>query len=430
MSESFIIQGGKSLSGSIDIQGSKNAALEALATSLVTDRPCHFFNVPEIEDVTSMLGILESVGVTTEHPNQNEYVLTAKNIIPEKLDVERIAQIRASIIVMGALAARTKTFTLVAPGGDKIGSRPLDPHFEAFRKLGFVITEDEEKINVAAPSSLNDAVTLSEISVTATINVLLALARQPQTVTIYCAAQDHSVLEVEWALQKLGVTIEGIGTHTLKITGSEKLSGMRYEIMPDPVETGTLIALAAATRSSVTLENTSMDFLRQELEFFEKIGVALSFDATRTHESGNYSLTTIQVNQHTSLKPVRHLHNMPAPGIIPDVLPPFAVLLTQAEGTSLIHDWMYEGRLRYIGELVKMGASAHTLDPHRAIIIGPTKLFGKEITSFDIRAGATLIIAALIAEGESKINDVYHIDRGYERIEERLQQIGAAIKRI
>lgn len=430
MSERFIIQGGKALSGTLSVQGSKNAALGALATSLITDQPCHFFNIPEIEDVFSMLAILESIGVLVEHPKENEYILHAKNISADNLAIEQIGKIRASIIIMGALSARLRAFSFVTPGGDNIGSRTLDPHFEGFRDLGFTITETAETIIVTAPDEIEQEITLSEISVTGTINILLALARTEKRVTIYCAAQDHSVVEVEWALQKLGVTIEGIGTHTVRVTGTKKPLSMEYTIMPDPIEIGTFICLAAATRSKVTIADISPNFLRQELALFKKIGVHYLLHSMKMHKSGNYSIGDITIEQHKGLKPVRDLHGQPAPGILTDLLPPIAVLLTQAEGTSLIHDWMYEGRFRYIRELAKMGASANILDPHRAVIIGPTKLFGKKITSFDIRAGATLIIASLIAEGESTLEDVYQIDRGYQQIEKRLASIGADIKRV
>lgn len=331
---------------------------------------------------------------------------------------------------MGALATRTDTFKMMFPGGDQIGSRPVDAHLEALREIGYLVTESADTITVSAPTTIPDSVTLMELSVTATINVLLALVRSEKPVTIYCAAQDYSVLEVCWFLETLGVTIEGIGTHTLTITGTKRLTDSHYEIMPDPIEVGTWVALAAATRSSLTVKSASPDMLRLELLYFKQMGISFSLENKRMHSSEHYTVCDIVVKQHSGLKPIRHLHNMPAPGFIPDLLPPFAVLLTQANGTSLIHDWMYEGRLRYIGELVKMGASANILDPHRAVIIGPSKLFGKEIVSFDIRAGATLIIAALVAEGESCITDVYHIDRGYEQIDTRLQAIGADIKRI
>lgn len=430
MSERFIIHGGKALSGTLVVEGSKNAALGALATSLITDQPCHFFNVPEIEDVNNMLAILDSIGVSIERPEKNQVILHAKEVNPEKLDIKRMGQIRASIVIMGALVARTKKFSLVVPGGDKIGSRPLEPHFNAFRDMGHTISETAEAIDVSPSDNVTGEITLSEISVTTTINVLLSLARNPNTVTIHCAAQDHSVVEVELALKALGVNIEGIGTHTLKVTGADKPKELSYTIMPDPIEVGTFISLAAATRSTLTIENVSPNFLRQELLLFKKIGVKFSLKNLRKNDTGDYDIGTVIVEQHKGLKAVRHLHNMPSPGILPDLLPPIAVLLTQADGTSLIHDWMYEGRLRYIGELAKMGASANVLDPHRAIIIGPTKLFGKEITSFDIRAGATLLIAALIADGESILNDVYHIDRGYQNIEDRLTAIGADIKRV
>jgi UDP-N-acetylglucosamine 1-carboxyvinyltransferase len=276
----------------------------------------------------------------------------------------------------------------------------------------------------------SETVVLTEFSPTATVNLLLALSRYPKAVTIHCASQDYPVLEVCWFLKKLGVSIEGIGTHTVTVTGSTALGGTTYTVMPDPIEVGTFISLAAATRSNITITGTVPEFLRLELELFKKVGVGVDIRNRRNGPHNHYELADLAISSSGNYAALKKVHNMPAPGFIPDLLPPLSVLLTQAHGTSLIHDWMYEGRLRYLTELIKMGANAHILNPHQAIIIGPTTLFGKTITSYDIRAGATLIIAALTAEGESEIRNIYQIDRGYEAIDKRLAALGAHIERV
>lgn len=430
MSKKFVINGGKVLSGKLSVQGSKNSALALLAASLVTDQPCHFYNVPDIEDLKQMIAVIKSLGALIVQPKENELIITAKNLTPENLDLETMCHIRASIQVVGALAARTESFTVVSPGGCQIGSRPLDAHLDAFRNIGFHVDDRGDNISFKRSQPMPRDVVLTEFSPTVTVNLMLAASRLNKSITIYSAAQEYAVQETGWFLKTLGVKIYGLGTHTLTVEGRADLKGADYTVMPDPIEVGTWIALAAATRSSITLLDTAPEFLRLELAIFKKIGVQYKIRNKRPSPNDNYQLADIDISPPGLLNAIKHVHNMPAPGFMPDILPPLAVLLTQAHGTSLIHDWMYEGRLRYLKELVKMGASANILDPHRAIIIGPTPLFGKNITSFDLRAGATLIIAALTAQGQSKIDNIYQVDRGYQSIDKRLASIGADIKRV
>lgn len=430
MSKKFIIQGGKSLRGSISVAGAKNAALALLAASLVTDKPCHFYNLPDIADVKKMTVILKSLGAEIKKLNHNELIITAKTINPKNIDLKAVGKIRASIMIMGALAARINSFTLAYPGGCQIGSRSLDAHLNAFLDAGFKLADTGNALAFTSSKNFVGKIVLTEFSPTATVNLLLALSRGDKPVTIYCAAQDYTVQEVCWFLKKLGVTIDGVGTHTITIQGIKKTKEADYTIMPDPIETGTLILLAAATHSSLTILNASLNFLKLELKIFKKIGIKYNITNQRAATGGHYELVDINILKTKQFKAVKEVHNMPAPGFMPDLLQPLSVLLTQAQGTSIIHDWMYEGRFRHLNELNKMGANTSMLDPHRAVIIGPTPLYGKRITSYDLRAGATLIIAALIAQGESQIDNIYQVDRGYEKIDLRLKQIGAEIKRL
>ena len=429
MSLTFTIEGGKTLKGSIDANGSKNAALALLAATLATTEKCRLSNVPDVEDVRKMIVILKSLGVSVSQIGKNELEIQAKDIDPSKIDEKAMSEIRASIMLVGALASRIDEFSIVAPGGCLIGSRPIDAHIEGLKDLGFSVSSDKEKILFKKEKDGKDEITLTEISITATISIMIACSQMNKPVTLFCAAEDYPVVETGRLLTLFGVKIDGLGTHTITITGKQKLKGASYRVMPDPIEAGTWMALAAATRSELIVKNVVPDFMRFELQTFARAGIVMHAQNTRHDELHSYSIVDFKITPTGKLHALKRIHNMPAPGFMPDLIPPLSVLLTQAHGTSLIHDWMYEARPRYITELVKMGASAKILNPHQAIIIGPTPLYGKRITSFDLRAGATLIIAALTATGVSTIDNIYQVDRGYEAIDKRLEAIGASIKR-
>jgi UDP-N-acetylglucosamine 1-carboxyvinyltransferase len=428
-SEKFIIHGGKSLKGELYVQGSKNASLAILASTLITDKRCTLKNIPQIEDVNRMVEILKSVGAEISWTHNNELTVISKKLNPENLDFDKVSQIRASIMIIGALATRFEKVTIPTPGGCQIGSRPLTAHLEGFKEMGFQITDKKDSLVIERVSTPQKEIVLTEFSPTATVNMLLIASTAKNLLTIYSAAQDYAVQDVCWFLESLGISIQGIGTHTLSITGGQIVGEPDYHIMPDPIEVGTFICLAAATRSTITIKKVAPEFIRLELKKLKEIGVSFSITNTALSTNKKYNLADILVKPSTQLKALDKIHNMPAPGLMPDILPPLAVLLTQSNGTTLIHDWMYEGRLRYLKELIKMGANATILDPHRAIIIGPTPLYGKHITSYDLRAGATLIIAALLAEGKTQIDNIYQVDRGYQEIDKRLTHIGASIER-
>ncbi len=430
--EKFLIEGGRPLAGKIKVLGAKNAALPTIAGAVLSEEKSIIENVPEIGDVFSMLEILKSIGVKIKFLGKRKIEIDPKNVNPNTINYNLVAKIRSSVFLLGVLSARCKEFKLSVPGGCQLGARILDPHIDALLKLGVNVKKDNKFFLVKSKKDKKPKreIVLSEMSVTATENVILASVLSEGETTIYCAAVEHYISDLCHFLNKMGAKITGAGTHTIKIKGVKKLFGAKHYVMPDPIEMGTFMALAAGTKSKITIEGFVPEFLRFELLKFKEANVKFKVKNIRDFDKGwGYKLADIEVFP-SKLKAVKKLHNLPYPGLSPDLLPIFAVLMTQAEGVSLIHDWMYEGRMRYIDELNRMGANAFLCDPHRALITGPTKLEGKDIKSFDLRAGATLIIASLMAKGKSEIEGAEQVDRGYEKIEVRLKKIGAKIKRI
>ncbi len=426
----FIIQGGQILQGQIKVAGFKNAATPILAASILTKEEIILHNVPVIEDVKKMIQILVSLGSKIVWTDSNSLKIDNSNLVLEQIDMKLISTLRSSILLMGALVARFGKIKTKAPGGCQIGNRSMDTHFKAFQKLGIKVTFDDQYYYLEKKEKADSEIVMSEFSVTGTENIILASALSKEEVNISIAASDSSVQDLCWFLEKLGVEIEGIGTHNLKIKGTSKLEGTEYYIIPDPIETGTFIALAGTTRSKLIIENTAPQFIKLELEKFKEIGLKIDIKYSDLKPQNNYKLAQIIVDGKVELKAINKIHDMPYPGFSADMMQPFAVLMTQAEGTSLIHDWMYDARLKYVAELKKMGANIVVSDPHRIVIIGPSPLFGKKIYSFDLRAGATLIIAALAARGRSIIDNIYQVDRGYEALDTRLEKIGAQIERV
>ncbi len=430
--ERFVIKGGKKLEGEIEVRGAKNAAFAVLAATLLTTEECEIDNVPLIGDVYVMLDILKSIGVEYKFVSGRKIKISSKRLSAQHIRHDLVEKIRASILLAGALPARVKEFRMFKPGGCAIGARILDPHLEALAKVGITAKQKGSYLTVSRKEAVPERreVVLSEMSVTATEGIILASVLRKGVTEVFCAALEPHVQDVCHALNKMGARIFGIGTNTLTIQGVRKLRGVKHTIIPDPIEMGTFIALAASTASHITIKNCVPEFMRFELLKFREAHVTVKVKNARMAEAGwGYAVADIEVFS-SQLKAVKKAHNLPYPGLSADILPMFAVLATQAKGVTLIHDWMYEGRLKYIDELKRMGADAFICDPHRALITGPTPLEAKEITSFDLRAGAVLIIAALAAKGETTIQNAYQIDRGYERIEERLRKIGARIQRV
>lgn len=418
------------MQGSIRAAGFKNAATPILAACILIKDTVTLHNVPLIEDVKKMIQILVSMGAKVNWIDKNSLKVDCSDLNQSKLNMDLVSAMRSSVLLIGALVGRFGKVRMKEPGGCQIGSRPIDSHLKALAQLGIKSTIDDQYYYFEKVSPASEEIIMSEFSVTGTENVILAAALNHGSVDVRLAACEPSIQDLCWFLESAGVKFLGIGTHNLKINGSQTLHGTEYHIMPDPIETGTFICLAGATRSKLTIERTAPEFLLLEIEKFKETGLHLDIEYTGFAPGKKYRLADIKVNGKVELLSVKKLHDMPHPGFAPDLIQPFTVMMTQARGTTLVHDWMYDGRLKYVAELKKMGANIVVSDPHRIIVIGPAPLFGKDINSFDLRAGATLIIAALSASGKSIVNNVYQVDRGYEMLDQRLSALGAKIERI
>lgn len=422
----FIIQGSQELTGDFPISGAKNAATPIIAATLLVNGTVTLENVPDILDVRRLVDMLASMGARVEW-NEHTLTINASDLDVSKLDNVAVKKMRSSSLLIGPLARRFGELSIPEPGGCSLGSRPFEPHLLALKAFGVDSTITEDGYTFQATSLKPADVTMSELSVTGTENAILTAATIPGTTTIYNTASEPHVQDLCHFLVECGVDIRGIGTHALEIQGVKNIQkDVSYRIVPDTVETGSMICLAAATQSNITLTTAApVSLMRMEMQKFQQMGVKMHVqeDGVSWHPEA-----TIRIEP-APLTALQKVHTMPHPGFPSDLLPPFATLATQAEGDTLIHEWMYEGRQKYLPELQRMGASIEIMDPHRAVIHGKTALKGEHIESFDIRAGATLVIAALLAEGESHITNIDQIDRGYERFEDRLRNIGASIVR-
>lgn len=413
----LIINGPSKLSGSVKISGSKNAALPIIAATLLTRGKNVITNVPNITDIHNLLKIIEKLGGIVNFEG-NTLEIDNSNINGNNPEENLVMRFRASILLVGPLLARNNRVQVPAPGGCFIGNRPLDAHFEAFEKLGATIQEKGDLYYINAEELTGANITLKEMSVTATENILMAAVLAEGTTTIKLASCEPHVQDLCKFLNNMGAKITGFGTHTIIIEGVKELKPTKHSIVSDEIEAGTYIIAAAATGSEITLENIETKTIDcTVISKIEEAGIKLEVKEN-----------SITVKKSLKIKPV-NIRTSPSPQFPTDLQAPFAVLMTQANGSSLIHETMFEGRLNYIKELNRMGADASVLDPHRAVIMGPTTLYGKKITTLDLRAGATLIIAALIANGNSEISKAEIIDRGYENIVEKFQKLGADIKR-
>ncbi len=412
----FIIQGGVKLRGEVEASGMKNAAVAVLAAALLTEETCVFDRVPRINDVEKMVEILQSLGAAADWTGQHQLTVNCAKADLKRLDKKLVKSMRASILFLGSMLSRFKEVVLPEPGGCIIGNRPIDTHLFVLKKLGAEVSRENGFYHLKTAGLKGATIILPEFSVTATENGLMATVLAEGATVIKLAAAEPHVEDLANFLIKMGAKIEGAGTHLLKIEGVKKLKGARHELIPDQIEIGTLAVAAAVTRGEVKIAPVIPSHLDSILPLLGRIGVAweIKGEALFLHPSGSLNSFKLQA--------------MPYPGFPTDLQAPFGVLATQCFGTSLIHDPLYEGRLGYINELVKMGANAVICDPHRVLITGPTPLYGQEIKSFDLRAGATMIIAGLLAEGETVINDAEVVFRGYEAIDEKLRRLGAKIE--
>ena len=432
----FHIEGGHQLSGEIRPQGAKNEALQILCAVLLTDEPVVIENIPDIIDVNKLITILSHLGVKVEHLSAGAYRFQSDDLDLDYLESELFkkegSSLRGSIMIVGPLLARFGKGYIPRPGGDKIGRRRLDTHFEGFIKLGatFRYNKHERFYGVEAPNGLTGTyMLLDQASVTGTANILMAAVLAKGTTTIYNAACEPYLQQLCRMLQSMGANIQGVGSNLLVIEGVERLGGCTHRILPDMIEIGSWIGLAAMTRSIITIKDVSWDNLGLIPDTFRKLGIKLERrqDDIFIPYQESYE---IQSDMDGSILTIS---DAPWPGFTPDLLSIVLVTCTQAKGSVLIHQKMFESRLFFVDKLIDMGAKIILCDPHRATVIGhdfASSLKATNMVSPDIRAGVSLLIAALSAEGTSVIQNIEQIDRGYERIEERLRAIGAKITRV
>ena len=425
MSERFIIEGGKPLSGVVTPSGNKNAALPILAACLLTDEEVILENVPDIRDVHSMLALLDDVGVSIREVGPHVLSLTAKDIRSTTLDPELCGRIRASVLMAGPLLARCGSVDLPMPGGDFIGRRRVDTHLLAFKGLGADIETDRSF--VMHHQGLTGAeIFLDEASVTATENAVMAAALATGETVILNAASEPHVQDTARFLVALGADITGIGTNVLRVRGVERLHGGRFRIGSDYIEIASFIGLAAVTGSDITIEDVRADDMRMINLTFERLGIRVEMDGDRLRVPPDQALR-VEADEGDAIPKIDD-------GIWPafpaDLTSIATAVATQAHGTVMIFEKMFENRLFFVDKLVAMGARIVLCDPHRAVISGPAQLYGQRLESPDIRAGMAMLIASLCAKGTSTIGNIGQIDRGYEKIDQRLRDLGAQIERV
>lgn len=423
--ERFIVEGGHRLDGTIRPAGNKNAALPILAASLLTDEPVTLSNVPAIDDVRVLVGLVEKLGVSVERIDENVLRVHAKEVSGSVPDPEESRQIRGSILLAGPLLARTGNATVTRPGGDAIGRRRLDTHLLALEKLGAKVETAATEYRLRVDRLRGARIFLDEASVTATENAVMAAVLASGSTLIYNAAAEPHVQDLCRFLNLLGARIGGIGTNSIAVEGVERLGGGEFRIPSDHIEVGSYIGLAAVTRSEIVIEDAVPDYLEGVLPVFAKLGVEVEVEGSAIRVPKDQDLKV----QYELGSAIPKIDDGPWPLFPADLLSIMIVIATQAEGTVMIFEKMFESRLFFTDRLIEMGASIILCDPHRAIVVGRSRLHGARITSPDIRAGMALLIAALCAKGESVIHNVQQIDRGYERIEERLGRLGARITR-
>ncbi len=424
--EHFVVEGGVSLSGEIRPAGNKNAALPILAAILLTDERVVLHNVPRIRDVQTMMALLDDLGVETEQLGEHDWAFRAGRVRKTLLDPTLCREIRASILLAGPLLARCGEVTLPPPGGDVIGRRRLDTHFLALHAMGASLEATPYQYGLAAPKGLwGSDIFLDEASVTATENAIMAAVTAPGRTILSNAASEPHVQDLCRFLNTLGARIEGIGSNRLTIEGVERLHGGEFTIGPDNIEVGSFIGLAAATGSELLIRDAAPEHHRMTRLAFGRLGISWDARGNDIYVPARQELTVVDDLGGSIPK----IDDGPWPAFPADLISIAVVLATQARGTVLIHEKMYESRLFFVDKLIAMGARIVLCDPHRAVVVGPAALHGEEMESPDIRAGMAMVIAALCAEGSSIIRNIRQIDRGYERLEERLQALGARIWR-
>jgi UDP-N-acetylglucosamine 1-carboxyvinyltransferase len=423
--DKFVIEGGYPLSGTVVPAGNKNAALPILAASLLTDEELVIGNVPRIRDVESMLALLEDLGVTVTWRGDHELSLRADSVTSGHVDPDLASHIRASFLLAGPLLARVGEAHMPSPGGDFIGRRRLDPHLDALRALGAQIDVDRGYTMRVGDTLRACDFFMDEASVMATENTLMAAARTPGKTTIRNAASEPHVQDLARLLVAMGARIDGIGSNILTVHGSDRLGGATHAITPDHIEVASFMALAAVTGGELRIKQTVPEDLEMIRMVFERLGVKSEHDGADLLVPPEQRLRV----RDDSGDVIPKIDDGPWPAFPADLTSIALAVATQAEGTVLIFEKMFENRLFFVDKLTSMGARIVLCDPHRAIVSGPSRLHGERMESPDIRAGMAMLIASLCAEGVSEIGNVGQIDRGYERIDHRLRQLGARIER-
>ncbi len=414
----FIIEGNRQLKGKVRVSGNKNAILPIMAATLLTTQDCILENVPQINDVAVMAAIIKDLGAKVEGLGTGKLLINTKNVNKDTLSPDLVRKLRASILLLGPLLARFGKAKMRHPGGCIIGRRAVGTHFDALRALGAEIITGEEDYEATVKRLLPAKIFLDEASVTATENTLMMASLVEGTTVIEDAACEPHVEDLANFLREMGAKIEGAGTNRIIIEGAQSLIGAHHQICPDYVDVGTLAIMTAVTKGKTVIEGVNLEHLKMITLYFQRMGLDC--------KSEKNALTILPSKL---ISPHGKIQTRPWPGFPTDLMSPLIVLATQAEGTTLCHDWMYETRMYFVDKLVTMGANITICDPHRVLVYGPTKLKAKNLDSPDIRAGMALVAAALGAEGQSIINNIEMIERGYEKIEERLKSLGANIKR-
>ncbi len=432
---SFVIEGGHKLSGTIVPQGAKNEALEIICATLLTSEKVTIYNVPNILDVNNLIQLLREMQVKVEHPKEGIYTFQADNVDLEYLQTDEFlkksASLRGSVMLVGPLVARFGKALMPKPGGDKIGRRRLDTHFIGIQKLGaeFCYHPEKQLYQITAERLKGAYMLLDEASVTGTANILMASVLAEGKTTIYNAACEPYVQQLSLMLNSMGAQISGIGSNLLTIQGVKELKGTEHTILPDMIEVGSFIGMAAMTGSDIIIKNTGYENLGIIPDAFRRLGITVEQQGDDIHvpPHDSYEIDTFIDGS------IMTISDAPWPGLTPDLLSVFLVVATQAIGSVLIHQKMFESRLFFVDKLIDMGAQIILCDPHRATVIGlgnRFKLRGGTMVSPDIRAGIALLIAAMSAEGTSFIHNIDQIDRGYQEIDKRLNQLGARITRL
>lgn len=432
--ESFIIEGGHRLSGTITPQGAKNEALEVICATLLTTEPVIIHNVPDILDVNNLILLLQDIGVKVKKLAPNEYSFQADEVnlgYLESVDfVKKCSSLRGSVLMIGPLLGRFGKATIAKPGGDKIGRRRLDTHFLGFKNLGarFVRLEDRDVYEIRADKLVGQYMLLDEASITGTANIIMAAVMAEGTTTIYNAACEPYIQQLCKMLNAMGAKITGIGSNLLTIEGVQKLSATEHHILPDMIEVGSFIGMAAMIGDGVRIKDVSIQNLGLILDTFHRLGVQIIVDGDDLiiPRQDHYVIDSFIDGT------IMTISDAPWPGLTPDLISVLLVVATQAQGSVLFHQKMFESRLFFVDKLIDMGAQIILCDPHRAVVVGHDHakiLRAGRMSSPDIRAGIALLIAALSAQGTSRIDNIAQIDRGYENIEERLNALGAKIRR-